>query len=301
MKMPDNGLRQFLPFRSIKLIFVLVCLALFPWTSTSSSGSETKSAFDNSVETLTVSFIDVGQGDSILVEFPDDETMLVDAGPRRAGDDVAEYLHERNVDTINFLVATHPHEDHIGGMLYIMNEYPVEEIWDSGYNQGSDVQNNFIQYIYSHDIPIEIVSAGAPQEIGGATVQILAPENVPATPRYDANNYSIVIRIEYGDISFLLTGDMGAEERESVDSWPDSTVLKIAHHGALIGTDAAFVRDVAPRIAVISYGYGNQYGHPSQGTRDVLSAYGCAVKSTAANGTIMMTTDGSRLEIRTGL
>jgi competence protein ComEC len=211
---------------------------------------------------LSVSVIDVGQGDSILVQFPDGKDMLVDAGDSSHGQTVVNYLHACKVPRIDILVATHPHEDHIGGMADILTTFQIGKVWDSGYNQGSRVQRQFLTTIKAKGIRFGTPKAGFLERIGDAEIKVLAPNQLMSGTDSDANNNSIVMRIVYGKISFLLTGDMEGDERGTISQWPACTVLKVAHHGSRNGTDSAFLGAVSPKIDIISVASHNDYGHP---------------------------------------
>jgi competence protein ComEC len=203
---------------------------------------------------LTVSVIDVGQGDSILVQFPDGEDMLIDAGTRDAGQAVSK---------IDILCVTHPHEDHIGGMADVLANFTVEKVWDSGYVHGSKTQERLLQTIKEKGIRYGKPKAGFSQSVGTAKIDVLAPVRELSGTDSDANNNSIVFRISYGKISFLFTGDMEGDERATVGTFPKTTVLKVAHHGSRNGTDRKFLSQVKPQIAIISYAIGNSYGQTS--------------------------------------
>jgi competence protein ComEC len=249
---------------------------------------------------LTVSVIDVGQGDSILVEFPNGQDMLVDAGDRDAGPSVVEYLRSRGVKRIDVLVASHPHADHIGGVARVLAAFPVGKVWDSGYNSGSRAQESFLRAIKAKHIRFGRPKAGFSEKVGGAAVTVLAPPGTPVVGTHsDANNNSLVLRISYGSVSFLLPGDMEREERATVTAWPRSTVLKAAHHGSRNGTDFAFAEAVSPQYAVISCAQANSYGHPHQEALDALQAAGAKILRTAVDGTVVFTTDGKSITYTT--
>jgi len=277
---------------ALNLALLLVCLLCAP-TGFAQTTSETQSE-------LVVSFIDVGQGDSILVEFPNGKTMLVDAGPSDEGSTVVSYIRSQDIDQIDILVATHPHEDHIGGMTDVLSAFSVGKVWDSGYSHGSRTQENFLALVGSKGIRFGTPRAGFTEEIGDAKIEVLAPgAQLLSGTDSDPNNNSLVMLVTYEDISFLLTGDMQSEERNLVGTWPQCTVLKVAHHGSANGTDARFLRSISPEAAIVSYGQDNPYGHPDQETRDLLRRQGCTVKSTAANGTVTISTDGHTYDIET--
>jgi competence protein ComEC len=248
---------------------------------------------------LAVSVIDVGQGDSILVQFPGGQDMLVDAGDRDAGPTVVHWLRSRGVKSIDILVASHPHADHIGGMQAVLSAFPIGKVWDSGYNQGSRTQQEFLGAIKAKGIRFGMPKAGFSQNVGDVTVAVLAPKTQLAGTDSDANNNSLVLRIVYGNISFLLPGDMEGDERATIGTWPRSSVLKVAHHGSRNGTDLAFAKAVSPRYAVISYGQGNPYGHPHAEAVTALQAVGAKVLQTAVDGTVVFTTDGKSVSCTT--
>jgi competence protein ComEC len=248
---------------------------------------------------LRMSVINVGQGDSILVDFPSGQHMLVDAGPSDAGPTVVSYLRSHQVKKIDILVVTHPHEDHIGGMDDVLAAFPVGKVWDSGYNHGSHLQREYLQTIKAKRIPFGMPRAGSSYTMGNTRVAILAPVQLLSGTDSDANNNSLVMRISYGKTSFLLTGDMEGEERATVSNWPRSTVLKVSHHGSHNGTDSAFAQAVHPQYAAISYAVGNSYGHPHQEAISALSAIGTKLYSTGQQGTVVITSDGQRVSVST--
>ena len=248
---------------------------------------------------LAVSVIDVGQGDSILVQFPGGQDMLVDAGDRDAGLTVVQYLRSRGVQRIDILVASHPHADHIGGMQAVLSAFPIGKVWDSGYNQGSRTQQEFLGTIKAKGIRFGMPKAGFSQTVGNVTVTVLAPKTQLTGTESDANNNSLVLRVTYGSVSFLLPGDMEGEERATVGAWPRSTVLKVAHHGSRNGTDLAFAKALSPTYAAISYAQGNPYGHPHAEALAALRSTGAKILQTAVDGTVVFTTDGTSVSYTT--
>lgn len=247
-----------------------------------------------SAANLTLSVIDVGQGDSILVQFPTGQNMLVDAGTSTHGQSVVNYLKFLKISKIDILVASHPHEDHIGGMGDVLSAFTIGKVWDSGYNQGSQVQRRFLQTIKERGIRYGIPKAGFSEKVGDVRVDVLAPVRlIPDS----ANNNSLILRITYGKISFLLMGDAESEERSTVGHWSPTTVLKVAHHGSRNGTDAGFLRAVSPKVAVISVAMQNSYGHPHPETMTALRNAKVKVYTTAELGTIAVVTDGTTVRV----
>lgn len=266
------------------LIFLLGCSADNTKTSTSPS------------DLLEVHFLDVGQGDSILIQTPGrKENILIDGGPREAGPAVVKYLKEHGVEKINLLIATHPHEDHIGGLVEVLKDFPVERIIDSGKKHTSSTYRNYIKLIAQKQIPI---SQGLGERIvfsPNIELHILGPKKQNYE---DLNNFSVVSRLVYGKVAFLFTGDMEKEgERDLAGEDLKADVLKVGHHGSRSSTSAHFLRQVQPKIAIISLGAHNDYGHPHDITLKKLAKEKIDVYRTDLNGNVTVTTDGSQLNV----
>lgn len=247
---------------------------------------------------LKAHFIDVGQGDSELVQLPDGKWMLIDAGDSEHGRTVVNYLRAQNVSKIDYLVATHPHADHIGGMEDVLSSFDVGELWMPNATTTTQTFESFIDTVQDKGIPTKEAKAG--QNIVGSEagyeVSILGPQE--GTSSDDLNDYSAVIKVTYGDTSFLFTGDAPAQE--IVEDAPGHVdVLKVAHHGSETGTNGAVLAVTTPQYAVMSYEEGNSYGHPDQSVLDAISASGATPYSTAANGNIVATSDGQTVSIST--
>jgi len=235
--------------------------------------------------------IDVGQGDSSLFIFPDGKTMLVDAGTSEAGNAVVDFLKSKGVKKIDLLVATHPHSDHIGGMQDVLSEFEIGKIWDSGYIHGSSYQKKFYMMVKEKNIPFGRPKRGYSEKFGGVTIDVLAPVSEMHGTKSDANNNSIVMLVTYGNVSFLMTGDMEREERRSIEPLPQATVLKAAHHGSRNGTDVKMLREVRPLIITISYAKNNDYGHPHKQVVKAIARAGI-MRFDTMDGTIQLSTDG---------
>lgn len=251
--------------------------------------------FAGEVPNLRFYAIDVGQGDSSLFIFPTGESMLVDAGPQASAKKLATYLKQCGLKKIDILVATHAHSDHIGGMSTIIEQFKIGEVWDSGYAHGSGLQIKFYKAIRDKKIPFGRVRRGYTREIGGAFIEVLGPVVELKGTASDANNNSIVLRVIYGGVSFLMTGDMELEERRTISPLPRATVLKIAHHGSRTGTDAGLLRAVSPLAVVFSYKKGNSYGHPHKEVLELLAHDWRIKRFDTANGTVKFRTDGKKL------
>lgn len=235
--------------------------------------------------------LDVGQGDCSLFVLPDGRNVVFDAGPRSNAKKTVNYLKSCGVRKIDLLVASHPHEDHIGGMKELLSKIPVKQIWDSGYNHGSKVQRDFYQMIKDKKIPFGRPKRGYAAKLGDVEFKVLAPARPLKGTSSDANNNGLIVLVTYGGVSFLMMGDAQKEEQETVSPLPRAAVLKAAHHGAANGTDAALLRDVSPDIVILSYKRGNSYGHPH---RETVAAIRKAkiLRFDTADGPVKLRTDG---------
>lgn len=255
---------------------------------------------------LRLTFLDVGQGDAALIQFPEGQTMLVDGGGRYGDFDagrlaVAPYLWDRSVRRIDYLVATHPQADHAGGLIYILRKFPVGEIWTNGVTKEALFFADFIRAAGERGLSTKTIGRQEPPlEIGGTTVSILHPGSVSS--HVQDNNRSLVIRIQYGKYSFLFTGDIEAQAERELLRWGptlSSTVLKVPHHGSRSSIEPEFLLHVCPRMAIISSGASNPYGQPAPETLAAYRLLGSQVYRTDREGAIVVTTDGQRLTVAT--
>lgn len=261
---------------------------------TSSSSDKAIAALDGD---LVVSFIDVGQGDSILVE-QGEEAMLIDCGPADSQEQLLDYLEDRNLDTIDYLVLTHPHEDHIGGATAVLETYSVASVYMTDISHTTATYENTLDTILEQQITTTLPQVGEQFALGDATVEIIAP----ITTTSDLNNCSIVLRLTYGDTAFLFTGDAEAQEEadilnNGIDIQAD--VLKVGHHGSNTSTYPDFLEAVAPEVAVISCGENNDYEHPHQETLDRLYTADVSTFRTDQQGTIVAISDGETVTMYT--
>ena len=236
---------------------------------------------------LVVRFVDVGQGDASLIEFPDGKTMLIDAA---SSSEVLQQLRADNRSQIDWLVATHPDADHIGGLADIISNYQVASVWAPEVNSPTKTYTNFLTAIANKGLGIEPCYAGRQIAAGeGYAIDLLWPQQGAS---YSADNdYSAIIKVTYGSNTFLFTGDAPVDaQSQSVSGHVD--VLKVSHHGSASGMDASLARKLTPTISVLSYGK-NSYGHPTQVVLDALKAVGSSIYGTYAHGTVTVTSDGN--------
>ncbi|MBC7249438.1 MAG: MBL fold metallo-hydrolase [Anaerolineae bacterium] len=252
--------------------------------------------------TLTVLFLDIGQGDSILVFSPGGRTMLIDGGnsSRDANEVIIPTLQAHGYTQLDYLVATHPDQDHIGGLVDVLQEVPVHYALLTGQEHTTQTYENFLMQVsrLKNEGQLTPVQArrGTSLELDPALqVEVLAPDD-EAVESLDTNNASIIIRLTYGTVSFLFTGDAEAEEESWLLAQGDdlrSQILKVSHHGSKAGTGEALLNAVQPEVAIISVGEGNRYGHPSSQVIERLVRRGISIYRTDEQGTITVTTDGN--------
>jgi competence protein ComEC len=244
---------------------------------------------------LRVHFIDVGQGDSILVQTPDNHTLLIDGGNRGSG--ALAYLQAQGITSIDVMVATHPHADHIGGLVDVLRALPVRAVWTSGASHTTGTFEDFLDAIADARVPYHEAKRGDQIAVGElAAVALLSQSSAR-----ELNDTSLVLRLQLGQVAFLFTGDAErpSEERllrEQANQLP-ATVLKVGHHGSATSSSPAFLAAVHPQLAVYSAGRGNSYGHPHDQTIAQLETVGAQIYGTDQLGTIVIATDGSTLQV----
>jgi len=244
---------------------------------------------------LEVHFIDVGQGDSILIK-KGTESMLIDAGNNSDGELVVNYLKEQDVSKLNYVVGTHPHEDHIGGLDNVIDSFDIEKVIMPKVISTTKTFEDVLDSINNKGLSITKPNVGDAYDLNGATATILGPNH----DEYgDLNNYSIVIKVVNGDNSYLFTGDADTlSEKEMVDENAyhlKADVLKVGHHGGSTSTSKNFLDAINPDFAVISVGANNIYGHPNKEILDRLENKGIEVLRTDLEGTIISISDGKTI------
>lgn len=244
-------------------------------------------------DVLKLHFIDVGQADAILVQFPGGKNMLVDAGNKDDGPAVVKYLTEKNVPKLDCLVGTHPHEDHIGGLDEVIKHFPVDLFYLPKVTTTTQTFMDVLAAALAKNLKIDLARAGVTiMEEGNLSVKILAPRG----DTYESlNNYSAVIKVSYGRHAFLLTGDAEIQsEQEMLAAGEDlkADVLKVGHHGSRTSTSIPFLKAVQPGYAVISAGKNNDYGHPHKETLSKLKKAQVKVYRTDQSGTVVAYSNG---------
>ena len=249
---------------------------------------------------LTLDVLNIGQGDALLLRH-EGKTVLVDAGVRKR--EVAELLKKYNVTTLNLVVATHPHADHIGGMELVLEQHEVKLYIDNGLPHTTRNYERVMTAVESRGITYRGAKKGQKYRFGeDATFEVLSPSEVPLQgTRSDLNSNSVVLRLTHGDDCFLLTGDAEepTEHTLTADGLAECEVLKVAHHGGNHSSTSSFLDAVKPSIALISAGQNNRYGHPGEETMERLGQRGIKVYRTDTMGELRVLSTGHGVKVST--
>ena len=247
---------------------------------------------------LEVHFIDVGQGDSVLV-IEGENVMLIDTGDTssESKDAISDYLEKESITEIDYLILTHPDSDHIGGAPMVIESFNVVNCIMPDVVKDTKIYENTLIALDEQDVNVIAAESGAQYALGDADFKVLAPNSESYS---DWNDYSVVIKLVYGARSIMFTGDAHVESEEEIlavysDAELDCDVLKVGHHGSDTSSGEDFLSAVSPLYAVISCGEGNKYGHPHGVTLEKLEDFGVTVYRTDLSGTIVLTTDGTEL------
>ena len=264
---------------------------------TASVSQSAKSSSGEQTELLTVTFLDVGQGDAAVLQCGG-QTMMIDGGKAKASSYIYSWLKKNQISYLDVMVATHTDADHIGGLSGALNYAKVGTAYCPVTSGTTKTFQSFVRYLKKQGKSITVPKAGDEFSLGGAQVRILGPTD----PQAEGNNSSIVLKVTFGDTSFLFTGDAEREEeQELLESGYDleSTVLKVGHHGSDTSTSYLFLRTVTPQYAVISVGADNTYGHPTEAVLSRLRDADVKTCRTDLQGTITAVSDGKNVTFQT--
>ena len=246
---------------------------------------------------LSVHFIDVGQADCILVLLPGGKNMLIDAGNRSDGGAVAAYLSKYGVTTVDYLIGTHPHADHIGGLDTIIKEFDIGQIYMPRISADTKTFEDVLTAIKNKNLTVSTAKAGVNVLDGdGVRIDIVAPNSDNYT---DTNDYSAVIKLTYGRRAFLFAGDAHKLSETEITASLSADVLKVGHHGSSSSTTDTFLRRVNPYYAVICVGEKNSYNHPHESTLNRLNEVCSEIYRTDLHGDIVFSTDGVSISVHT--
>lgn len=271
--------------RRIIAVVLILCLV---WSLCSCSESRAASGF-------SITFIDVGQGDSALVVC-DGHYMLIDGGDAAAGEKVCDVLKENGVKRLDILVASHLHDDHIGGLIEVLDyAQRVKLVLSNKKKYDSGTFDDFHNRLVNHRVKIKVPKEGNTYQLGSATIEVLSV-------RAKDDNDSLVLLITYGEHKFLFAGDMEQDQEREIcahyhDERQDITLLKVGHHGSKTSTSIRFLSTIMPKYAIISVGKGNRHRHPADQTLERLEQAEAIVYRTDISGTIIVTSNGEELKI----
>lgn len=275
--------------------FVILSMLFYPSCRYLPTFSFESSDFDEN--SLVAHFIDVGQGDSTLIICAG-EAMLVDGGPGSAGSTVPDYLKKFDIKTLKYVVATHPHEDHIGGLSNVFKDFEVENILMPDATANTAVFEKLLDAIENEGIGITVPQVGDKFKLGTAEITILSPSEEYS----DLNDSSIVFMISFDGRNLLFTGDVGAQPankllEQKVDISAD--IYKVAHHGSAKNNSEKFIKAVNPAYSVISCAAGNSYGHPHKEVLERLTAVNSNIYRTDKNGTVVIYVSREKTDVKT--
>lgn len=278
-------------------VFFLVLLAIVGFTGCAATSMEENTKIRQE-ETLSLHFIDVGQGDSILIIGPE-STLLIDGGNNADGEMLVDYLKEAGVEQIDVLVGTHPHEDHIGGLDTVIANIPVEKVYLPKVSHTTKTFKDLLQAIKDQGLRVVTAQKGTLLSLPDMEGEFLSP----LQREYgELNEYSAVLRIGFGNKVILLMGDAEkVNEEEILSAYPakylKADILKLGHHGSSSSSSPEFLDTVDPSFSVISLEKGNDYGHPHQETLEALQERGIPLYRTDEAGTIIFTINGDDITV----
>ncbi len=288
--------KNYLQKKKYLFLFMLVILISILIANRFISLDFTKNSNNNQPKNIYVHYIDVGQGDSILVQV-NNKNLLIDAGPKSDKNKLLKYLSSLNINKFDYVIATHPHEDHIGNMADVINNYNISAFYAPKVESTTKTFEKMVEALKAKSLKINVLKKGTDTiDLGENTkVTVFSP-----TEDYyeNLNNYSPVIKIEYGKTSFLFTGDAEKDvEKEIISTNEDisADVLKVGHHGSSTSTSMDFINKVNPSIGVISVGKDNTYNHPNDDTIKRLTQNKVKIYRTDKDGTVVIASDGSNL------
>lgn len=278
------------------ILSVIICLLLIFAVGCSPS-TVVPDGQNTDAENLKVHFIDVGQGDAVFLEFPDGETMLIDAGEKEYGSAVSEYIKNLGYNTVSYIIGTHPHSDHIGGLAQIIRGFDIGSVYMPKASSTTKTFEDLLGAIKDKGLLINTAKAGVVIiDNDNLKAEVLSPVKDEYT---DLNDYSVVLKITYINNSFLFTGDAEAGVEADINDELSADVLKVGHHGSSTSSSMTFLKKVSPKYAVISCGSGNKYGHPHTEVINRFEKLNVTILRTDIHGNIVLTSDGNIIKAST--
>jgi len=285
-------------FKKILAIISTVTVLSFAGCGAQKNNNISKSSAESEYSGMSVTYLNVGQGDSELIQV-NGINMLIDAGTNAGANDLVKDLKNRGIKTIDIAIATHPHEDHIGGMDEVLENFDVKSFYAPKVAHTTKTYENMLKAVKNEGLKIQQIKEGTKIDLGKDTeVQVYSPVK---SQYEELNNYSPVMKISYGQNSFMFTGDAESlVEKEILNENKDlkADVLKLGHHGSHSSTSEEFLKAVNPSIAVVSCAKDNKYGHPHKETMSNLKKAGITVYETFRDGDITINSNGKKLDVK---
>ena len=272
------------------LLLIILCLLVVGCANPFVESDDKTSVSTFSGDTLRVNYIDVGQGDSIFIQLPNNETMLIDAGEAYKSDSVINYLNNQGIAKIDYVVGTHPHTDHIGGLEEVINTFDVGSIYMPKATSTSKTYEDLLTTISNKGLKVKTAkSGGVVLDEDNLKLEFIAPNSDSYS---NLNNYSAVLKLTYLDNTFLFMGDAETLSEDEITSDVNADVIKVGHHGSDSSSSIEFVKRVSPEYAIIMVGEGNSYNHPYQSIIERYESVGAKVLRTDLDGNIICDSDG---------
>jgi len=276
----------------------LIVIALLVWVGVFSGYKA-----DSGKKNLQIYFLNVGQGDGEYIKTPSGQDILIDGGPDNSVlTELGKVMNFGDMK-IDLVILTHPHADHIAGLVEVLKRYEVDEVWGSGVEYPSATYDTWKKLIIEKNIKNELVSVPKSADFGGAKITVLYPLLPEKNLKIDnVNNASVVTELDYGSFSALFTGDAEKSvQSEIYKNLHAVTVLKVNHHGSTNGTDDMWLQILRPAVAVIEVGAKNTFGHPTSTVIELLKKYAVQIYRTDQNDTINISSDGVNWWVKTGI
>ena len=272
------------------VLLICLCLLVVGCANPFVESDDKTSVSTFSGDTLRVNYIDVGQGDSIFIQLPNKETMLIDAGEAYEADNVINYLNNLGIKKIDYVVGTHPHTDHIGGLEEVINTFDIGSIYMPRASSTSKTYEDLLTTISNKGLKIKTAKSGVVVlDDDNLKLEFIAPNSDSYS---ELNNYSAVLKLTYLDNTFLFMGDAETLSEDEITYDVDADVIKVGHHGSDSSSGIEFVKKVSPEYAIIMVGEGNSYNHPYQSIIDRYESVGAKVLRTDLDGNIVCDSDG---------
>ena len=278
--------------KKLKIILLIILVLIVGGCSSPFIENDDKTIVSTfSGDTLRINYIDVGQGDSIFIQLPNNETMLIDAGEAYEVDNVINYLNNLGITKIDYVVGTHPHTDHIGGLEEVITNFDIGTIYMPKATSTSKTYESLLTTISNKGLSVKTVKSGVVVlDEDNLKLEFIAPNSDSYS---DLNNYSAVLKLTYLNNTFLFMGDAETLSENEITSDVNADVIKVGHHGSDSSSSLEFVNKVSPEYAIIMVGEGNSYNHPYQSIINRYESVGAKVLRTDLDGNIICNSDGT--------